>query len=122
MSLTQLPIAISSLDITPTLHCWFRNRLSIIWVVGVARLYLQHGLLILTVLHLSLREIKDGPLHLISITIVDVDIGTSDHHIPLHPASSVRLQKMQVPLLRNNGAERKKEMILVVFQKFSILD
>lgn len=65
--------------------------------------YLEHGLLVLTVLHLGLGEVEYGPLDRILVRIVDVDIWTPDHHEAFHPSVGVRLQEVQVALFGDDG-------------------
>lgn len=61
--------------------------------------HLQHGLLVLAVLHLGRGEVEDGPLHRVPVAVVDVDVGPPHHHVALHPAVGVRLQEVDVALL-----------------------
>lgn len=65
--------------------------------------YLEHGLLVLTVLHLGLGEVQYGPLHRVLVRVVDVDVRTPDHHEAFHPSVGVRLQEVQVALFGDDG-------------------
>lgn len=65
--------------------------------------YLEHGLLVLTVLHLGLGEVEYGPLNRVLVRVVDVDIRTPDHHEAFHPSIGVRLQEVQVALFGDDG-------------------
>lgn len=73
--------------------------------------HLQHRLLVLTVLHLSRGEIENSPLHAVSLCVIDVDIWPPHHHKALHPSVGVRLQEVDVTLLRHDGAERHRSDI-----------
>lgn len=66
--------------------------------------HLQHGLLVLAVLHLGLGEVEYGPLHRVLVRVVDVDVGAPDHHEALHPPVGVGLQEVQVALFGDDGA------------------
>lgn len=61
--------------------------------------HLQHGLLVLAVLHLGRGEVKDGPLHCVPVAVVDVDVRSPHHHEAFHPAVSVWLQEVDVAFL-----------------------
>lgn len=65
--------------------------------------YLEHGLLVLTVLHLGLGEVQYGPLHRVLVRVVDIDIRAPDHHEAFHPPIGVRLQEVQVALFGDDG-------------------
>lgn len=65
--------------------------------------YLEHGLLVLAVLHLGLGEVEYGPLDRILVRVVDVDVRTPHHHETFHPAVGVRLQEVQVALFGDDG-------------------
>lgn len=65
--------------------------------------YLEHGLLVLTVLHLGLGEVEDGPLDRILVRVVDIDVWAPDHHEAFHPSVGVRLQEVQVALFGDDG-------------------
>lgn len=65
------------------------------------RLYLEHGLLVFTVLHLSSGQVEDPPLHRVLVTVVDEDIGPSHNHKVLHPRIGAWLHEAQETLLGN---------------------
>lgn len=49
------------------------------------KLYLEHGLLVFTVLHLRCGEIEDAPLHRVLVTVVDKYVGPAHNDKVLHP-------------------------------------
>lgn len=49
------------------------------------KLYLEHGLLVFTVLHLRRGEIEDAPLHRVLVTVVDKYVGPAHNDKVLHP-------------------------------------
>lgn len=61
--------------------------------------HLQHGLLVLAVLHLRRGEVEDGPLHRVPVAVVDVNVWPSHHHEAFHPAVGVWLQEVDVAFL-----------------------
>lgn len=67
---------------------------------------LQHGLLVLTVLHLGGGQVENGPLHRVSLRVVDVNVWPPHNHVALHPSIGVRLQEVDVALLRYDWAEK----------------
>lgn len=66
--------------------------------------YLEHGLLVFAVLHLSCGEVEDPPLHRVLVTVVDEDVGPSHNHKVLHPRVGARLHEAQETLLRDDRA------------------
>lgn len=77
------------------------------------RVYLEHCLLIFTVLHLSIGQVQDSSLHWVLVTVVDEDIRAAYHHKVLHPGIRAWLHEAQVALLRHHRAteeQNKKRM------------
>lgn len=64
-----------------------------------AALYLQHGLLVFTVLHLSRGQVEDASFHRVLVAVVDEDVGPTHHHEVLHPRVGARLHEAQEAFL-----------------------
>lgn len=66
--------------------------------------HLEHRLLVLAVLNLGCGQVEHKPLHGVLVAVVHVGVGPPHHHEALGPASRVRLQEVQVPLLGDDRA------------------
>lgn len=72
------------------------------------RTYLEHGLLVFTVLHLSCGQVEDATLHGVLVTVVDEDIGPTHHHKVLHPRVGARLHEAQETLLGHHRSGKRR--------------
>lgn len=55
--------------------------------------HLEHGLLVLAVLHLGCGQVEHAPLHWVLVAVVDEDVGSAHHHKVLHPRVGARLHE-----------------------------
>lgn len=67
--------------------------------IGVQRGYLQHGLLVFTVLHLSSGQVEDATFHRVLVAVVDEDVGPTHDHKVLYPRVGARLHEAQEAFL-----------------------
>lgn len=75
----------------------------------VMSVYLEHGLLILAVLHLRSGQVQDTSLHRVLVTVVDEDVRAAYYHKVLHPGVRARLHEAQVSLLRHHRATNRRK-------------
>lgn len=88
------------------------------------RLYLEHGLLVFAVFHLSRGEVEDTPLHRVLVAVVDEDVGPTHNYKVLHPRVGARLHEAQEAFLRyyRSGIgreENERERRVQIFCLFS---
>lgn len=65
---------------------------------------LHHGLLVLAVLHLRCGQVDDAPLHWVFVTVIDEDIGATDHDKMFSPVAGEWFLEVQISFLRDHGA------------------
>lgn len=73
----------------------------------MTRRYLEHGLLVFTVFHLSCGQVEDATLHGVLIAVVDEDIGPAHHHKVLHPRVGARLHEAQEAFLGHHRSGKR---------------
>lgn len=67
---------------------------------------LHHGLLVLAVLHLRCGQVDDAPLHWVFVTVIDEDIGATDHDKMFSPVAGEWFLEVQISFLRDHGAKK----------------
>lgn len=71
------------------------------------RRYLQHSLLVLTVLHLRCGEVENPPLHRVLVAVVNKDVRPTHNDKVLHPRVGAWLHEAKETLLGHNRSDNK---------------
>ena len=64
--------------------------------------HLEHGLLVLAVLHLGGGQVQHAPLYWVAVAVVDEHVRATHHHKVLHPRVGAGLHEAQEALLRHH--------------------